>query len=341
MERSLLGNVARFEGGLHEVAEDVLAWLQPNGGWGESNAAVVLTDVETVLIDTLWTPALTRRMLDAIAARTSAPIRTLINTHSDGDHTWGNQLLAGAEIVSTRAAGEIMRAEPPAGLGRMRRLAPLLKPLPIVGPLGAYMTWMLGPYDFAGITLTPPTREFEGELSLDCGGREVCLEQVGPAHTPGDLIVHVPDARVVIAADVLFIDVHPVMWAGPTANWIAALDRIAALDPAVVIPGHGPIGTVADVRQLRDYLEWLEQAALLGLERGASPQTLARELARSERFRRAPWAAWDGPERMVITIATIDRHRRGVAGAVGSRERARLFGQVATVARELGWRPPR
>jgi cyclase len=339
MESSLLGSQSRFEGGLHEVAHGVLAWLQPNGDWGESNAAVVVGRGEALMIDTLWTPALTQRMLDAVAGRVQAPIRTVVNTHSDGDHVWGNQLVADAQIVSTRAAARIIREEAPRPLARMRMLAPVLRRIPRTAALGAYMAWMLGPHDFSEVTVTPPKREFEGSLELRVGGREVRLQEVGPAHTSGDLIVHVPDARVVIAGDVMFADVHPVMWAGPTSNWIAALDRILALEPAVVLPGHGPAGGPAPVQALRDYLAWLEPAALTRLGSGESPRAIATALARSSEFRDAPWGGWSGPERMVITIATIDRHRRGNLEPVGWRERAQLFNHVAGVARELGSGP--
>ncbi len=335
MERSLLGIEPRFEGGLHEVADRVLAWLQPNGDWGESNAAIVVGRGEALLVDTLWTPALTRRMLDAVAARVQVPIATVVNTHSDGDHVWGNQLLTGAEIVATRTAAQIIREEAPAPLQRMRGLAPILRRVPPTATFGAYMAWMLAPFDFSEVTVTGPGREFEGGLELRIGGREVRLQEVGPAHTPGDLIVHVPDERVVIAGDVMFVGVHPVMWAGPAANWIGALDRILALEPAVVVPGHGPIATVAEVQALRDYLAWLETVALPRLGSDEAPREIATTLARSAEFRDAPWSGWLGPERMVITIATIDRHRRGSAGPVSSRQRARLFSQVAAVAREL------
>lgn len=294
---------------------------------------------EALLIDTLWTPALTRRMLGAMAGRVTVPIRTLVNTHSDGDHVWGNQLLIGATIVATDAAAEIIREDPPTATARLRALAPPLGRLPVLGTLGRYVAWMLGPYDFSGIVLTPPTRTFSGALTLSAGGREVRLIEVGPAHTPGDLIVHVPDAAVVVAADVMFVGVHPVMWSGPTANWIAALDRILALEPVVVIPGHGPLAGPDEVRTLRDYLEWLQRTALPRLTDGADAGALAAELATSAEFRHAPWGSWSGPERMVITLATIDRHRRGAAGRVSPSERARLFGQVASVARRLGTGP--
>ena len=94
MERTLLGKPARFPRGLQQVGEGVFAWLQPNGEWGESNAGVVVGDGEALLIDTLFDLRLTQRMLDAVAERVHVPIRTLVNTHSDGDHVFGNQLAA-------------------------------------------------------------------------------------------------------------------------------------------------------------------------------------------------------------------------------------------------------
>jgi glyoxylase-like metal-dependent hydrolase (beta-lactamase superfamily II) len=353
VEQTLLGRTPRFPAGLQEIGPGAFAWLQPNGEWGESNAGIVAGEGAALLIDSLWDLRLTRRMLEAVGERVDVPIRTLVNTHSDGDHVWGNELVPAADIVATSAAAHLIREDPPAALQRFKRLAPVLGafgrlPLPVVGSLsvprlprlplralGTYIGWMLSPYDFSGIQLTPPTREFRGELTLDVGGREVRLIEVGPAHTPGDLIVHVPDARIVFAADILFVGVVPVMWAGPTANWIAALDRIHALDPAVVVPGHGPVSDRSEVDVLKQYLSWVDGAAQPQLAAGRSVPEVARALLSSGEYRTAPWDWWDSPERIVITIATIDRHRRGEAGPVGARERMALFAQVATLAHEL------
>jgi len=147
--------------------------------------------------------------------------------------------------------------------------------------------------------------------------------------------VHVPDAGIVFAADVLFVDVVPVMWAGPASGWIAALERILELDPAVVVPGHGPVSDQSEVKVLRDYLEWVDSAARPRLAAGKPVPEVARELLRSDDYREAPWDWWDAPERILITIATIDRHRRGEAGPVSTRERTALFAQVAVLAEEL------
>jgi glyoxylase-like metal-dependent hydrolase (beta-lactamase superfamily II) len=146
----------------------------------------------------------------------------------------------------------------------------------------------------------------------------------------------VPDARVVFAADVMFVGVLPVMWAGPTANWLAALDRILALEPERVVPGHGPVCGPPEVRALREHLAWVDAAAGELLAAGRSPFEAARELIARGRAEGADWAGWDQPERLVITVRTIDRHRRGAAGPVGARERARIFGEVAELAAEAG-----
>jgi cyclase len=292
-------------------------------------------------------------MLDEVAERVREPIRTLVNTHSDGDHVFGNQLLSGADIVATGAAADVIREESAATLRRFKQLAPILRtvgrlPLPVVGTLplprlprlplralGDYVGRILSPFDFSGVRMTPPTREFGGELTLSVAGREVRLIEVGPAHTPGDLIVHVPDASIVFAADVLFVGVAPIMWAGPTTGWVAALDRILELNPDVVVPGHGPVSGRSEVEVLRDYLEWVDAQAVPRLAAGGTVPEVARELLRSDEYRSAPWDWWDSPERIVITIATIDRHRQGTPGPVSARERTALFALVATLAEDL------
>src|SRR6185436_16886778 len=104
----------RYTHGLHELGAGVHAYLQPDGSWGWSNAGIVVGDDASLLIDTLFDLPLTRRMLEAMRDPTrTAPIRTLVNTHANGDHCWGNQLVRGAEIVASRACRDEMGAFQP------------------------------------------------------------------------------------------------------------------------------------------------------------------------------------------------------------------------------------
>jgi glyoxylase-like metal-dependent hydrolase (beta-lactamase superfamily II) len=342
---------ARFEGGLREVAPGVHAWLQPNGMLGESNAALVVGDGASLLVDTLWDPRLTRRMLAAFAPLTAgAPIARLVNTHSDGDHWWGNQELEGREIVATEAAAAVMATQTPAEMKRFGALARALRaagalPLPYprradIATIGAYTGGALAPFAFDEVRLVPPGRTFSGELALDVGGREVRLIEVGPAHTPGDLVVWIPDAKVAIAADVLFIGVTPIMWAGPAARWIAALELLLGLGAERFVPGHGPVCGPAEVRRLIDYWRWLETASGEQLAAGRPPAATARALVLGDEIAERGFADWPGAERAVINVRTVDAHRRGAAALPGPRELIDAFFRMALLARDVAARRP-
>src|SRR5688572_2501321 len=98
---------------LREVADGVFAYLQGEGGWGFSNAGLVISGAESLLVDTLYDERLTRVMLESMRKlRSPAPaIQTVINTHANGDHCWGNALLPRARIVSTQHAADEMREQ--------------------------------------------------------------------------------------------------------------------------------------------------------------------------------------------------------------------------------------
>ncbi len=335
----------RFEGGLTRVGPGLHAWLQPNGLLGESNAGLVVGDGVSLLVDTLWDPQLTRRMLAAMAPLVErAPIETLVNTHSDGDHWWGNQEVLGAEILATESAAEVMGEESPAEMKRFGALAGALRlagslPVPYprrndVAAIAAYVSEALAPFEFGEVRLAPPTRTFSGELELDVGGRKVRLIEVGPAHTPGDLIVWVPDAKVAFAADILFIGVTPIMWAGPVEGWIAALERLLGLGAERFVPGHGPVCGPDEVRRLIAYWRWLEQAAAEHLDAGASPAETARELVVGDEIAEQGFADWLAPERALVSVGTIDSHRSGAANPPGPRELIAAFFRMALLVRD-------
>jgi glyoxylase-like metal-dependent hydrolase (beta-lactamase superfamily II) len=341
----------RYSGGLREVTPGVHAWLQPNGSWGESNAALVMGDGASLLVDTLWDVRLTARMLGAMQPLVQrAPITTVVNTHSDGDHWWGNQLVAGTEIVATEAAAHVMAGQSPDEMQRFGRVGAALRlagrmPVPYprrgdVDTIGRFLGEVLGPFRFGEVRLTRPSRTFRGELVLEVGGREIRLIEVGPAHTPGDLVVHVPDARTVIAADILFIGVTPVMWAGPVEGWLAALERLADLGAQTFVPGHGPVCGVAEVERLADYWRWLESAARRRLAAGASPAAVARELVLGDEIAARGFADWLDPERAVISVRTIDAHRRGAARPPGPRDLVDVFARMGLLARDRARRHP-
>ena len=150
--------------GAHEVGDGVWAYLQPDGGWGRSNAGLITSgDGDTsLLVDTLFDLELTAEMLAALRQATPAAerITTVVNTHANGDHCYGNALVADAEIVASATCAAEMD-DLPASL-----LAAFMRAAPDMGDSGAFLLDIFGAYHFDGIELVAPTRTFTGELEL-------------------------------------------------------------------------------------------------------------------------------------------------------------------------------
>ncbi|HXD55788.1 MAG TPA: MBL fold metallo-hydrolase [Solirubrobacteraceae bacterium] len=278
-----------------EVGDGVLAYLQPDGGWGWSNAGLVSDGEATLLIDTLFDLRLTEAMLAEMrrAVPAAANIGTLVNTHANGDHCYGNQLLGGARIVASERTAAEMGELPPAAM------VALVEQAPQMGALGEFFLRCFGGFDFAGIEPSPPSETFSGELELRVGGREVRLIEAGPAHTRGDTMAWLPAERALFTGDILFNGAHPIAWAGPLSNWIAACERIESLAPETIVPGHGPLATLADVREVRAYFEYLYEQARATHAAGLDP------LEAAKRLRLDRWADWGEGERLVVNVANV------------------------------------
>jgi cyclase len=261
--------------GLHELGDGCHAYLQPDGGWGWSNAGLIVGDGRSMLVDTLFDLRLTEAMLDSMAAYTAgSPVVSVVNTHANGDHCYGNSAVtrrwSEVEIVSSTATACEMPEVPPSMLAALNA-AP--------GEVGELFRSFFGAFQFDGIDLVLPTRTFDDRLSIDVGGRVVELIEVGPAHTAGDTIVHVPDAATVYTGDILFIGGAPIVWAGPLSNWVAACDLILDLGVEVVVPGHGPITDEDGVRTVREYLAHVDREATACFDAGFDAFDAAREIA--------------------------------------------------------------
>lgn len=313
--------ISPYDRGLTDLGMGSWAWLQPNGSWGWSNAGLVTDGECNLLIDTLFDLKLTGEMLAAMRASIPSALRIerLVNTHANGDHCNGNELVVGAEIIASAACAEEMVHENPASMAAMKRQAAAL------GELGEFFLHCFGAFNFEGITQTLPTRTFEGDFELAVGDKAVQLYQVGPAHTRGDTLVHVPADRVVFTGDILFIEGHPIMWAGPVANWIGACERILALDPVQVIPGHGPITDVHGVRAVRDYLRYIRDEAQARFESGMSASEAARDI------NLADYDSWGDAERIAVNVATLYREFSGDHSAPNVPE---LFGLMTQLWKE-------
>jgi len=311
------GERALYREGWYRAGRNSHAWMVPNGSWGETNIGLVECNGQSVLIDTCWDVRFTQEMLSfAEPILRRSPIEYVINTHSDGDHCWGNQLFADKTIVASEACVRQMRHTQPGSLQALKLGGRVLRRLPLFGlhRCGHYMVRMFQPYDFAGLRIMEPREVFSGEKVITVKGVEIVITEVGPGHTDGDVIIFVPGDRLVYAGDILFVGVTPVMWSGPVEQLLAGLKRLLALEADVIVPGHGPMATRADVQSVIDYWDFLQYALHRCFRLGMSSQDAAREVIHSAAFRSSVFAHWDSPERMVGNAHTLYRHW-GASGA--------------------------
>ncbi|MGW0335536.1 MBL fold metallo-hydrolase, partial [Streptomyces sp. NPDC003011] len=252
-----------------------------------------------LLVDTPYTAQLTHLLKSAAyqVLPPSAEISTVVNTHANGDHSYGNGEFPGAEIISTDANLRHLCVEP--GPDQLEALLDRCREDDLIG---RYLLAHFGRYDFRGLRLTPPTRTFTGRLEVPVGELTVELIEVGPAHTVGDLIVHVPDSGLVCAGDVLFIGDVPVHWAGPLDGVITACQQILDLNPGVVVPGHGPLVGPKEVRTYMEYVagvrDRIHDLHTQGLDVDEASRVLLRE-------RRPGLGLW---ERLAVLTATEYRY---------------------------------
>jgi cyclase len=256
-----------------EVSDGVYAYVQPDGTWWINNTCFLVGPQGVISIDACSAERRTRAYQSAIAKVTSAPVRTLLNTHHHGDHTFGNALFPTATIV----AHERARAEAIA-FGPAREL-----------PFWENPEW-------GQLPLEPPFLTFTEEIALHAGDLRVTVRHVGtPAHTTNDVLAWIPDRSVLFCGDLVFNGGTPFLLMGSVAGCVEALEKVVLpLGARITVPGHGPVfeGT-GPVEATLGYLRFVLDLAARGRAAGVPPLQAARDTDLGR------FASWPDAERIV------------------------------------------
>jgi cyclase len=244
---------------LQEVGDGVWAAIVDDDLPAVGNAAIVDLGDETLVFDTTLSLQLAERLREDARRLTGRDPAILANSHWHGDHMLGNQAFTGIRIVATPRTKELIETVGAQRLEANKQAFREESP------------------ELLAIVLTPPTETFDDVLDL---GRAELLTY-GGGHTESDAFVWVADAGVLLAADLVVIDSHAWVGDGDVRSWRRILTGLAELDAAVVIPGHGPVGTGDDIALMDAYLE-----ELLRLEPGAPIPPEFADLAHPEVFER-------------------------------------------------------
>ncbi len=210
-----------------------------------SNAAFVVTPAGVVVIDALGSPALAEHLMVEIRKVTPLPVTHVIVTHYHADHIYGLQAFKakGARIIAHQAAREYLNSD----TARLRLIASRQE---------------LAPWIDESTRLVPADEWITGPSELVVGGVRLVLQPVGPSHTPEDIVVYLPEQKVLFAGDLVFRSRIPFVGQADSGHWIKALDTLLAFDAKVIVPGHGPLSSEArkDMELTRDYLAYLRSS---------------------------------------------------------------------------------
>ncbi len=287
-----------YEKGLLDLSDNVYCYLQPDGGWGWSNAGLIVDEEESLIVDTLFDEDLTNEMLKQMRGaepKAMENIVSLVNSHSNGDHCNGNNCVKTKEIICSVSTLEEMAHESP------EVMANLIENASEMGELGKFFLDCFGSFNFKGVTRRLPNTTFTGQTERYVGDKRIELIEVGPAHTNGDILVYVPSDKTVFTGDILFIEGHPILWAGPVKNWIAACDKIISMDIDFVVPGHGPVTDKRGVKAVKDYLIYIRDQAEIRFHNGMSALEASKDIDLSD------FESWGDAERIAVNVNSLYR----------------------------------
>ncbi len=260
---------------LRRLAPNVYAYTQASGPGVDnaslSNAGVIAGPRGLLAIDTLGPPIHAKAFKAAAQAATGKAFDRVINTHHHRDHTNGNCFFTPVEIVSSEYT----------------RQTTIDDGIP-AQPYDTRPQWQTGMNE---LVLAPPTTTISGKVSYRYGDLVVEVIPNYPAHTFGDLMVYLPQERILFAGDIAFSYVTPAGHNAHLTKWIDAVDVISRMDVDVIVPGHGPIGTKRELAETRAYLEILAEETRKRYAMGMSPGRAAADLPLGR------FAGWTNPER--------------------------------------------
>ncbi|MCP4755780.1 MAG: MBL fold metallo-hydrolase [Proteobacteria bacterium] len=286
-----------------DIAKDVYACLQEDKGFGWNNTGFINLG-GGVAVDGCYDLPHTQQLVDHIASVAGKPAQFLINTHHNGDHVWGNQLFKDAEIIAHPLCAQEMAKEKEANIvGLFQSFQD--GGLDSVPPEMKWFFEDVQEFDYSGIELTLPNRLVDERLDLDLDGFPCEIIYVGPAHTSNDMIVHLPAHRIVFTGDILFNKCTPIGWEGTHAKWLEAIDLIVSFKPGIIVPGHGPLCSINELLEQRNYFEFVYEQSECLFNEESDPLEAAKKIDLGS------YAEWTQPERLIWNVARAFRDFRG------------------------------
>jgi cyclase len=267
---------------VEDLGNGFYAYVQLEGSWGLNNCGIFVGSDGPLLVDTVFTASRARALSDALATLTDERVRTIVNTHHHGDHTYGNSAFAGAVVIGHERCRDAVLAT------------------------GLETTKWFPDVDFGEIHLMPPVVTFEESLVVYCGGHRVELRATGvPAHTDNDVTAWVPDLGLLFTGDLVFHGGTPFVVMGSLEGLRRSLLWLQDCGATTIVPGHGAVCGPDVIGDQLAYVDFVQALARASFDAGVAPLDAARE-ADLGRF-----AEWTDGERLVGNLHRAYSELRG------------------------------
>ena len=274
-----------------EVAENIYQARGRGNLLVGSNAAIIVNENDVIVVDSDISPAAATALARELASITSKPIKYVINTHFHFDHAHGNQVYPpDVQIIGHEFTRDMIVAGE--SIGRTYE---------------HFQDWISsqpgGNEGQQGLVPTPPNVTMTDRMTLFRGGREIQLLFFGKGHTGGDIVVYLPQEKILFTGDLLLEEI-PFMGDGYPADWVDTLEKLSHLDFKVVVPGHGrPFSDRARIGHLQDLLSDLWQLAKQSCDQGISAEIAAEQIDVSNHS--DAYSTLTGPGVPIETVARI------------------------------------
>lgn len=266
---------------IERLEDGVWAAIVIPGSGAVANASIIDLGDITVVVDTFCLPEAAQYLREAAEKLTGKPVKYIVNTHFHGDHHYGNQIFTDSIIISTEQTKEFLIQNAPAETTIWQAgLRNQIEGLTEVRNAATDLRVQTGlEHEIADkeklLAATPEIRRvsasitFSEELMIYGSARSIRLFTYGGGHTISDALVYVPDAKVLIAGDLILGNSHPAMQNGDPAAWIGILEQIEnGINFTQVIPGHGEVTDRRSILEMKSYLTEIQGYAKKAVESG-------------------------------------------------------------------------
>jgi glyoxylase-like metal-dependent hydrolase (beta-lactamase superfamily II) len=283
--------------GLQELEDGVYAAIASDEGWAVGNAGIVSLGDSTVIFDTFCSRAAAMDLKVDAEHATGRKVDFVVLSHGHRDHFMGNQVFGEASIVATRKTYESM-------LQRRERKWPIKSEIeeefkewksnPLTNDVDRSLWESYRQAILEGIEtyeLKLPDVGFEASMKFYGSKRSAEAITYGGGHSASDALLFLPEERIVFLGDLLFVGYHPAFALGDADELLRILDKVEALDPKVLVPGHGPTGTTKDIQFTRDYVLNLQKIAR-GIQTSEGAKNQAADIPIATPFDGLKWRAF-------------------------------------------------